>query len=190
MVISANSEKVTSTYYLIDLKTGAITEMGTITTSVDTEAPVVASAFAADKVDSTNKTDLLNEKFVKFESTINVFITGEETGKAPEKDDDKKNDKKDDTDKKESHGGVPDQDYPVRRMKPNPVQMRRFPPSPKRPKQPMTRPKPLRFVLLMVSPLSSQPATRPVMKTVTMSLLLPTKTVARMIPKTPTSCLL
>ena len=104
MVISANSEKVTSTYYLIDLKTGAITEMGTITTSVDTEAPVVASAFAADKVDSTNKTDLLNEKFVKFESTINVFITGEETGKAPEKDDDKKDDKKDDTDKKEDSG--------------------------------------------------------------------------------------
>ena len=100
MVISANSEKVTSTYYLIDLKTGAITEMGTITTSVDTEAPVVASAFAADKVDSTNKTDLLNEKFVKFESTINVFITGEETGKAPEKEDDKKDDA-DDTDKKE-----------------------------------------------------------------------------------------
>ena len=103
MVISANSEKVTSTYYLIDLKTGAITEMGTITTSVDTEAPVVASAFAADKVDSTNKTDLLNEKFVKFESTINVFITGEETGKAPEKEDDKKDDtdKKEDSDKKD-----------------------------------------------------------------------------------------
>lgn len=100
MVISANSEKVTSTYYLIDLKTGAITEMGTVIASLDTEAPVVASAFAADKVDSTNKTDLLNEKFVKFESTINVFITGEETGKAPEKDDDKK----DDTGKKEDSG--------------------------------------------------------------------------------------
>ena len=92
MVISANSEKVTSTYYLIDLKTGAITEMGTITTSVDTEAPVVASAFAADKVDSTNKTDLLNEKTEttddKTEATTlriahgksALFTTGDETG--------------------------------------------------------------------------------------------------------------
>ena len=104
MVISDNGTKVTSNFYLIDLATGAITSVGTVTSSIDTVAPATISAFTANAVDAATKTDLMNEKFTKFESTINIFITGEEIGKAPVKEDDKKTDdteKKDDTDKKD-----------------------------------------------------------------------------------------
>ena len=104
MVISDNGTKVTSDFYLIDLTTGAITSVGTVTSSIDTVVPVTISAFTANAVDAATKTDLMNEKFTKFESTINIFITGEEIGKAPVKEDDKKTDdteKKDDADKKD-----------------------------------------------------------------------------------------
>lgn len=104
MVISDNGTKVTSDFYLIDLTTGAITSVGTVTSSIDTVVPVTVSAFTANAVDAATKTDLMNEKFTKFETAINIFITGEEIGKAPVKEDDKKTDdteKKDDTDKKD-----------------------------------------------------------------------------------------
>lgn len=104
MVISDNSTKVTSDFYLIDLTTGAITSVGTVTSSIDTVVPVTVSAFTANAVDAATKTDLMNEKFTKFETAINIFITGEEIGKAPVKEDDKKTDdteKKDDADKKD-----------------------------------------------------------------------------------------
>lgn len=104
MVISDNGTKVTSDFYLIDLTTGAITSVGTVTSAIDTVAPATISAFTANAVDAATKTDLMNEKFTKFESTINIFITGEEIGKAPIKEDDKKTDdteKKDDADKKD-----------------------------------------------------------------------------------------
>lgn len=104
MVISDNGTKVTSDFYLIDLTTGAITSVGTVTSSIDTVVPVTVSAFTANAVDAATKTDLMNEKFTKFETAINIFITGEEIGKAPVKEDDKKTDdteKKDDADKKD-----------------------------------------------------------------------------------------
>lgn len=104
MVISDNGTKVTSDFYLIDLTTGAITSVGTVTSSIDTVVPVTISAFTANAVDAATKTDLMNEKFTKFETAINIFITGEEIGKAPVKEDDKKTDdteKKDDADKKD-----------------------------------------------------------------------------------------
>lgn len=97
MVISDNGTKVTSDFYLIDLTTGAITSVGTVTSSIDTVVPVTVSAFTANAVDAATKTDLMNEKFTKFETAINIFITGEEIGKAPVKEDDKKTD---DTEKK------------------------------------------------------------------------------------------
>lgn len=92
MVISDNGTKVTSDFYLIDLTTGAITSVGTVTSSIDTVVPVTVSAFTANAVDAATKTDLMNEKFTKFETAINIFITGEEIGKAPVKEDDKKTD--------------------------------------------------------------------------------------------------
>lgn len=92
MVISDNGTKVTSDFYLIDLTTGAITSVGTVTASIDTVVPVTVSAFTANAVDAATKTDLMNEKFTKFETAINIFITGEEIGKAPVKEDDKKTD--------------------------------------------------------------------------------------------------
>lgn len=104
MVISDNGTKVTSDFYLIDLTTGAITSVGTVTSPIDTVVPVTVSAFTANAVDAATKTDLMNEKFTKFETAINIFITGEEIGKAPVKEDDKKTDdteKKDDADKKD-----------------------------------------------------------------------------------------
>lgn len=104
MVISDNGTKVTSDFYLIDLTTGAITSVGTVTSSIDTVVPVTVSAFTANAVDAATKTDLMNEKFTKFETAINIFITGEEIGKAPVKEDDKKTDdteNKDDADKKD-----------------------------------------------------------------------------------------
>ena len=104
MVISDNGTKVTSDFYLIELTTGAITSVGTVTSSIDTVVPVTVSAFTANAVDAATKTDLMNEKFTKFETAINIFITGEEIGKAPVKEDDKKTDdteKKDDADKKD-----------------------------------------------------------------------------------------
>lgn len=66
MVISDNGTKVTSDFYLIDLTTGAITSVGTVTSSIDTVVPVTVSAFTANAVDAATKTDLMNEKFTKF----------------------------------------------------------------------------------------------------------------------------
>lgn len=80
MVISMNGSEVTTGYYLIDLATGAITDIGNVIAAIDTTTPVVNAAFVADKFDAENKTSLLNEAFTEFESAVNVFIGGQEVG--------------------------------------------------------------------------------------------------------------
>lgn len=81
MSTETNGHKVTVTYFLMNVETGAISEAGTVLTNIDTLDPVVNQAFVASSYDAEGKTDILNDQFKKFESKVTVFLGGQEVGK-------------------------------------------------------------------------------------------------------------
>lgn len=86
MATETNGHNVTVTYFLMDTETGAITEMSSVLTNIDTLLPVVDAAFVASDFDAESKTDLLNDEYKKFESKVKVFLNGKEIGKVEEDD--------------------------------------------------------------------------------------------------------